>query len=396
MKRDPSARELGRLTQRGRYRAGPNLFLQISAWRTKAWIFRYRYNGRPRHMGLGPFPLLSLREAREKAYELRRQLKLDHVDPLEARRAKVAGNKAAAFRTISFKEAAERCIAAHAHTWRGNASREQWEQSLGKYAYMLIGDLPVGAIGKAEVVAVLDAAARAPETQKRLKNRLAIILDFAHARGWRETSENPAEHRRLLPKRSDVQHFEGMAYQEVPTFMAQLRSDDSMWARGLELLVLTGARPGELLGARWQEFDRDAAIWTIPAKRMKGGREHRVPLSPRAVEILSTLPQQGEFVLASRSHATPERRPYLGRHLRRMGRSETAHGFRSAFKTWASERTGFARELIEVALAHTLGGLDEAYRRADMMARRRHLMESWAEYCSKSDTANGVVVPLRA
>jgi integrase len=394
MRRYPSVKELDRFKKPGRYLAGPNLFLQISQWHTKSWIFRYRFNGRPRHMGLGAHDLLSLSEARDKAHELRRQLKIQKLDPLEARRADAQATRRAFLRDITFKGAAQRYIDERADVWRGNASRDQWLQSLHKYAFALIGDISVASIGKAEVVAVLDAAKAAPETRQRLKHRLARILDFAHAQGWRETSENPAANRHLLAPRKNGKHFTGMHYEDVPAFMARLRETEGLWARGLELHVLCASRPIELYRARWGEFDLERANWTRPPEHMKNHKEHRIPLSPRAVEIMRALPHYSDFAFPGRSggQASDSR---LRRQLRRMGIDVDVHGFRAAFKTWAGEQTAYPRELIEVALAHSLGSLDEAYRRADMMQRRRQLMEAWSEYCSKPDTANGVVVPLR-
>jgi hypothetical protein len=215
MRRYPSVKELDRFKKPGRYLAGPNLFLQISQWHTKSWIFRYRFNGRPRHMGLGAYDLLSLSEARDKAHELRRQLKIQKLDPLEARRAEAQATRRAVLRDITFKHAAQRYIDERTDIWRGNASRDQWLQSLNKYAFALIGNISVASVGKAEVSAVLDAAKGAPSTRERLKHRLANILNFAHARGWRETSENPAESRHLLAPRKNGKHFEAMHHEQV-------------------------------------------------------------------------------------------------------------------------------------------------------------------------------------
>ena len=394
MRRYPSVKELDRFKKPGRYLAGPNLFLQISQWHTHAWIFRYRFNGRSRHMGLGAYDLLSLSEARDKAHELRRQLKIQKLDPLEARRAEAQATRRAVLRDITFKQAAQRYIDERADIWRGNASRDQWLQSLHKYAFALIGDISVASIGKAEVVAVLDAAKGAPSTRERLKHRLANILNFAHAHGWRETSENPAASRHLLAPRKNGKHFEAMHHEQVPAFMAQLRNTEGQWARALELHILCASRPIEIYRARWQEFDPERAVWTRPGAHMKNGVEHRIPLSPRAVEILRALPRYSDFVFPGRSGGQASS-AMLRRQLARMKCAVDPHGFRAAFKTWAGEQTGYPYELVEVALAHSLGALDEAYRRADMMARRRQLMETWNEYVSRPDTANGVVVPLR-
>jgi integrase len=393
MRRYPSAKELTKLTKRGRYLAGPNLFLQVSQWGTRAWIFRYRFEGRPRHMGLGAAALLSLAEARDKAHELRRQLKIDGIDPLQAKKERAAAAKSARLRTVTFKEAAERYIAERSRGWRGDGSRKQWESSLNRYALPTIGDTPVSAIGKAEVTAILEACAAVPETQSRVKHRIAIILDFAHDRGWRDTAENPAKGRKLLTPRPKKEHFKALKYEDLPDFVVRLRRDGGQWAQALELLVLCASRPGEVLGMRWGELDLNTATWVVPGSRMKGGKDHRIPLSPRAVEILRQIPATGELVFPGDRGSKPWAQS-LARQLRRMGHDETAHGMRSAFKSWASERTNYPHELVEVALAHTLGSLDEAYRRSDMMERRRRLMTDWSEYCGRP-SVEADVMPMR-
>jgi integrase len=394
MQKMPSAREVATWRKPGRYAVGHGVYLQVSAWHTRAWIFRYARGGKPRSLGLGSAEYVTLAEARARGFELRRQLS-QGIDPLRAKRAKEAATKAAEFRLITFRQAATRYIAEHERSWRGDSSAYQWQGSLSKYVFDLIGDLPVDKIGKAEVTAVMDAAAAVPVTQRRLKNRLASILDFAHSRGWRETPENPASHRGLLPKKrkNGVRHLESVPYQQMPAFMAQLRAQEAQWARALELLILCANRPGEIMGARWSEFDLDAATWMIPGLRMKGGQAHRIPLSPRAVDILRGISPGGDLVFpgSSGGRAWPR---MMNKVMKRIGRSEVVHGFRASFKTWASEQTAYPRELIEVALAHTLGSLDEAYRRSDMMERRRRLMTDWSEYCGRP-SVEADVVPMR-
>jgi integrase len=397
MRRYPSVKELGKLTKRGRYAAGPNLYLQISEWGTRAWIFRYRINGRSRHMGLGPADLLTLQEARDKAHEARRQLKLDGIDPLEAKRASYREALLASKRAMTFKAAALEYIAAHEDSWRGHQSRKQWAESLTNYAFPTIGDLPVAAVDVAAILSVLDPIAKTiPETTKRVRNRIAAILDWAAARELRP-HDNPARRRNLLPKRKRrVEHFAAMPYPALPAFLSDLRARPEMPARALEFAILTAARPGEVLGARWSEIDLAEATWALPGDRMKSGRPHRVPLSGRAVELLAGLPREGEYVFLGRRTGARPHAMVLVKLLRRMGHAVTAHGFRATFKTWASERTNYPREIIEAALAHVIGdAAEQAYNRGDMLARRRQLMEAWSEYCSKPDVANGVIVPLR-
>jgi integrase len=248
------------------------------------------------------------------------------------------------------------------------------------------------------IISVLDAIARdIPETAKRIKHRIAKVLDWAYARDLR-SGDNPARRPNLLPKNRRAKvHFAAMAYMAVPAFLQELRRLPDITARALELLILTASRPNEVLGARWSEVDLAAAMWAIPGPRMKSGRPHRIPLSGRAVRLLTALPRESDYVFMGRFAGTS-----LGTHAlrdllrRRMGHNVTTHGFRASFRTWAGEQTAYPRELIEVALAHALGDATEAaYARGDMLARRRQLMESWAEYCSKPHV-EGDVVPLRA
>ena len=396
MKRLPTVRELDRLTERGRYACGHGLYLQISEWNTRAWIFRYRHGGRARHVGLGSCLYKSLKEARDEAIEYRRMLARG-VDPLDTKRGKVLEDRRAEARKKTFEQAAREYIAAHENTWRGDGSRKQWTQSLEKHAFAKIGAIPVADITVTDVLSVLDPILREiPETAERVRHRIAKVLDWAIARDLRQ-NDNPARRPNLLPKRKRTrQHFTAMPYVAVPAFIHELRQRPTIVERALELLILTAARPGELLGMRWSEIDLASAMWTIPGERMKGGRAHRVPLSGRAVELLAGLPRDGsDNAFLGRSAGVRSNPHGLRRLLKRMEHGVTAHGFRASFRTWAGERTNFPRELIEVSLAHAVGdATEEAYNRGDMLARRRQLMEAWSKYCSKPH-AKGDVVPLR-
>jgi integrase len=302
-------------------------------------------------------------------------------------------------RAKTFKQCALDFIAAHEAGWRGDGSRRQWTDSLARHVYPKIGDLPVGDIDVAAVLSVLDPIARTiPATAARLRHRIAAILDWAAARDLRP-HDNPARRPKLLPKRKrQVNHFAAMAYATLPAFMAELRERPEMSARALEFAILTAARPGEVLGARWDEIDLNAELWTVPAERLKSGRPHRVPLSGRAVELLASLPREGDFVFLGRRTGARPHPLVLVTLLRRMGRDVTAHGFRATFKTWASERTSYPRELIEAALAHVIGdAAEQAYSRGDMLSRRRQLMEAWADYCAQpAPRVAGDVVPIQA
>jgi integrase len=346
---------------------------------------------------MGPCEYVTLSEARERAIEYRRMLARGE-DPLETKRAGTRAVSAATERAKTFKWCALQFIKQREKEWRGDASRRQWINSLERYAFPRIGDKLVGEIDVAAVLSVLDPLRDRLVTARRVKNRLELILDWAAERDLRER-DNPAK-RKLLPKRKNHQvvNLPGLPYTDLPPFMPKLRQRPEMSARALEFEILTAARPGEVLGACWSEIKLAEAVWTVPGGRMKSGREHRVPLSARAVELLAKLPREGEYVFLGARTGARMYTNALTLLLRRMGHPGiSAHTTsRASFKTWGFERTNFPRELIEAALAHIVGDeAEKAYLRGDALARRRQLMEAWAEYCSKPDTANGVVVPLR-
>jgi integrase len=383
------------LTEPGRYAVGHGAYLQISQWKTRSWIFRYVRNGRARHVGMGSFEYVTLQEARERAIEYRRMLARG-VDPLDSKRGIRLEQRRAEARSKTLEQVAREYIAAHEGSWRGDHSRKQWIGSFEKHVFPKIGSITVADVVVTDILTVLDPIRTIPETAGRIKRRLAAVLDWAHSRDLRG-NDNPASRPNLLPKRKRLKtHFAALPYPAVPQFMADLCKRPETNARALELLILTAARPNEVLGARWGEIDLASAMWAIPAERMKSGRPHRIPLSGRAVELLAALPRESGFVfIGHRSGSNPN--PHAHRMLlRRMGHNGvTVHGFRSSFRTWAGERSNFPRELLEVALAHAVGDeTEQAYMRTDMLARRRQLMESWAKYCSRPH-AKGDVVPLR-
>jgi integrase len=397
MKRLLSARAVAALTEPGRYAVGHGAYLQISEWRTRSWIFRYARNGKARHVGMGSCDYVTLSEARERAIEYRRMLARGE-DPFEAKRAGTRAASAATERAKTFKWCALEFIKQHEKEWRGDASRRQWIGSLEQHAFPRIGDKLIGDIDAAAVLSVLDPLRDRLVTARRVKNRLALILDWAAERDLRER-DNPAK-RNLLPKRKkhQVVNLPGLPYTTLPAFMPELRQRSEMSARALEFEILCAARPGEVLGARWSEIKLAEAIWVVPGERMKAGREHRVPLSGRAVELLANLPREGEYVFPGHRTGGRMYTNALTLLLQRMGHPGiSAHATaRASFKTWGYERTNFPRELIEAALAHIVGDeAEKSYLRGDALARRRQLMEAWSEYCSKPDTANGVIVPLR-
>lgn len=356
-----------------------------------SWVLRYMLNGRPRYMGLGPLALYGLADARAKALDARR-LRHEGVDPIDAKRQVRSRARLEAAKAVTFTEAAEKYIAAHSPGWKGAKVKAGWEATLKTYAEPVIGALPMQAIDTALVLKVLEPIwTKKPETAGRVRQRIEAILDWAKARGYRE-GENPARWRghidKLLPPRGKVrkvEHHAALPYIEIGPFIAQLRQQKATASRALEFAILTAARTGEALGARWDEINIGNRLWTVPAARMKSGKEHRVPLSAPAIVLLTELAESrdGEFVFrgARRGHSLSDMALLM--QLRRMKRGDlTTHGFRSTFRDWAAERTAFPAEAAEMALAHTVPDkVEAAYRRGDMFEKRRLLMEAWAKFC---------------
>jgi integrase len=367
-------------------------------------------NGRPRWMGLGPLHTIGLAEARNRAAECRKQ-RHDGVDPIEARRASRRQVLLEAAKVVTFRECAAKYIAAHRAGWRNAKHAAQWEATLATYADPIIGALPVQAIDMALVLKVIEPIwTEKPETAGRLRGRLESILDWARVRGYRE-GENPARWRghldKALPARSKVRkvkHHAALAYAELPRFLEKLREQEGTAARALEFTILTAARTGETIGAKWSEIDLLDKLWKIPANRMKAQKEHRVPLSPRALAILGemqSLNRVGDneaFVFPGSKRGKPLSNMAFLMLLRRMGRDDlTAHGFRSTFRDWAAERTSFPAEVAEMALAHTVSDKTvAAYNRSDLFERRRRLMAQWATFCAATEQkAQGNVAEMR-
>src|SRR6516162_5915122 len=398
------ARTIGRLTalkvdkakRPGMYADGGGLYLRVTFSGTKNWVFRFMLSGRPRWMGVGPLHTIGLAEARNRAAGFRLQ-RHDGVDPIEKRRAERLEARLDAAKARSFKECAVMYIAGHRAGWRNPKHAAQWQATLAMYAEPVIGGLSVQRIDTALVLKVLEPIwTTKPETAGRVRGRIEVILDWAKARSYR-TGENPARWRghldKLLPARGKVhrvEHHAALPYAELPGFLVALREQKAIAARALEFLVLTAARKGETIGARWSEFDLLDKTWTVTAERMKAGREHRVPLSARALAILQEMQvhrpagNADGYVFAGGKLGKPLSNMAFLMLLRRLGRGDlTAHGFRSTFRTWAAERTNFPREVIEVALAHAIGNkVEAAYQRGDMFEKRRRLMEAWAQFCA--------------
>ena len=388
----------------GYYGDGGGLFLQVSRFGTASWVFRYRVGGRLREMGLGSLDTIGLADARERARKAREQ-RLDGLDPIEVRKGARLAAQLDSAKAITFKDCAKRYIAAHRPAWRNPKHAAQWGSTLDAYVYPIFGNLAVQAVDVGLVLKAIEPIWTAkPETASRVRGRIESILDWATARGYRE-GENPARWRghldNLLPARAKVrrvEHHAALPYVEISAFMAELRSQEGVSPRALEFAILTAARTGEVIGARWDEINVAERLWTIPAARMKSEREHRVPLADATLVIVEMMAaiRSGEFVFPGGKEGRPLSNMAFLMLLRRMGRGElTAHGFRSSFRDWAAERTGFPAEVAEMALAHAVGDkVEAAYRRGDLFQKRRRLAEAWAKFCM-APPAGGRVVPMR-
>ncbi len=347
---------------------GNGLYLQISASGSKSWLFRFMLAGRARKMGLGSFDTFGLAEARQRAAEARKLL-ADGKDPIEHRLTERETHRAAERALITFKVAAEEFLDVHEADWRNPKHRQQWRNTLRDYAFPKIGARPVSAIDDALITEALAPIWRAkPETASRVKQRIERIL------GWVRAGK-PLP---VAAKSRKVKHHDALPFAEIPAFMADLRNRDSVSAKALEFTILTAARTGETTGAKWSELDLAAKVWTIPADRMKGGREHRVPLTDRALQILKSQDQTGEFVFAGAIDKRGLSQQAMLEMLRGMRKGVTVHGFRSSFRDWAAEVTSHPNHVVEMALAHVVENkVEAAYRRGDLFEKRRRLMKDW-------------------
>lgn len=402
-----------RTVKPGRYGDGAGLYLLVRSPTARFWLFRYTREGKMREMGLGPASgasVVSLADARMKARKLHAMVR-EGFDPLlereSERQAKAAQAKMVEIGLMTFRDVAAAYIAAHETSWRNAKHRQQWTNTLDTYAYPILGDLAVADVDTGSVMRVLEPIWREKaETASRLRGRIESVLDYAKARGWRD-GENPARWRghvaNMLPKRSKVQpveHHAALPWREIGAFMASLADEEGLGALALRFAILTAARTGEAIEARWSEIDMTAGVWTVPPSRMKAAREHRVPLSDAALAVLRTVAPlrddaRGGWVFPGARAGRPLSNMAFLMLLRRMRRGDlTAHGFRSTFRDWAAE-TGQPADVAEAALAHTLGSkVQAAYQRGDLLERRRKLMDTWAEFCARSEPS-GEVVPLR-
>lgn len=402
------------VAEKGRQKSlhdGLGLYLGSSTFRTCSWYYRVPTYIRPKGgwMGLGSVRTVSLKKAREKAQQCR-DLVDKGIDPIEHRRDARAALQAERAKARTFKECANAFMKSQGETWDNAKHASQWRNTLKAYVYPTFGDLSIAEIDTSLVIEALEPIwATKTETAKRVRGRIERILDWAAIRGYR-TGENPARWRGhleyVLPKPSGVReivHHAALPYAEMGAFFQNLRVQETVAAAGLEFLILTAARTGEVIAAEWVEFDLENKVWTVPKERMKGQkgerRPHRVPLSEPALSIVGRMKgvKESGYVFPGGKHKRPLSNMAFLKLLKRMKRDNvTAHGFRSTFRDWAAECTAYPNHVVEMALAHKIpNAVEAAYRRGDLFEKRRRLMDDWARFCATVEHQLGTVVPLR-
>lgn len=375
----------------------PGLHLQVTAAGATTWILRFTAGVKPgsnkpwrRDLGLGSYDRVPLKDAREKARQAHDRI-AQGIDPITEKREQRSAMIAARLAEITFEEASNQYITAKSPEWKNDKHGQQWINTLTVHAFPVIGSLRVADIDRAHVLRVIEPIwTTKTETANRVRGRIEQVLDWATVRGFRK-GENPARWRgyldKVLPARSKVQkvqHHAALPIAELPGFLTRLRQRNGIGARALEFTILTAGRSGEVRGATWDEIDFEARVWTVPAERMKAGKEHRVPLSESAIKLLNDLPRMEDFnlVFPPPRGRNPLSDNTLTKVLKDMEVPVTAHGFRSTFRDWCAEHTEFPREVAEMALAHTIGNaVEAAYRRGDLFDKRRALMATWAAFC---------------
>ncbi|HBM28500.1 tyrosine-type recombinase/integrase [Halomonas meridiana] len=380
----------------GKHEDGGGLRLVVSKGGAKKWVLRFTLKSKRREMGLGSFPDTGLAEARRKA-ENYRKLAKEGTDPIHARELETQQQS-----TPTFTNCAARYIQSHRRSWRNAKHARQWVSTLKTYARPVIGEMPVDEIDTHQILNILSPIWIAKtETAKRVQGRIENVLDFASAHKYRDEA-NPARWRghldKLLPKPSKVQkvtHHPAMPYEQVAAFMGAVQDYNSVSSKALQLLILTATRTSEVLNAEWHEIDLVNATWTIPAKRMKASREHRIPLSHQALALITTLPsvKGNSFVFPGMKPSRPLSNMSLLQFMRGLGYGPSGdkgnyvpHGFRSSFRDWTGEVTSYPRDVAEMALAHAIENkVEAAYRRGDLFEKRRAMMQEWADYITKKD-----------
>jgi len=396
-----SALKVSKLNKPGIYGDGAGLCLRVTGGGSRHWVFRFMLSNRAHWMGLGPYPDVTLEEAREQALEARRK-KRAGVNPIGERKLETIRARA----TLTFQQCADKYIASHRTGWKNSKHANQWTNTLSTYCGPVIGGLAVNEVDVALVMKILEPIwVIKAETASRLRGRIESILDWAAVRGYRQ-GNNPARWKghlnNLLPKSSRVKrivHHASLSYTELGAFMAKLSNQPGIGARALAFVILTAARSGEVRGTTWDEIDMTQKLWVIPGIRMKSGKEHRVPLSRSAISLLKEMKGQcrGDLVFPGRSEGRPLSDMSLIAVLHRMNRKDlTCHGFRATFRDWVSETTAYPREVAEMALAHTIGDkVEAAYRRGDLFTKRTKVMEEWDKFCNTTQNSSATVIPLK-
>lgn len=376
-----TAVQIRNLKEPGRYVDGDGLLLVLTALQKGYWVLRATINGRRRDMGLGSVKLVSLKEAREKAFEIRRDIQRG-IDPIAERKKREIG-------VPNFSKAAETVHQEQKAGWKNGKHQNQWITTLEKYAYPLLGDRLVNDIeGPLIRECLLPIWLEKPETARRVKQRIGVVLDWAYANGMRETEAPMRSLSRALPRQpKQDNHFAAMPYKDIPTFFDHLHKRTSVARLALEFLILCASRSGEVRGAKWAEIDLKNKLWTIPADRMKVGKEHVVPLTDSALDVLECArpyyAECSDLVFPGRNVLRPMSDMTLLKILRYAKLPFTVHGFRSSFRDWAAEQTGYPSEVAEAALAHTIANkVEAAYRRTNYLDKRRELMRDWATFCT--------------
>ena len=395
----------------GKYPDGGNLYLQVSQSTrkkksnavTKSWLFRYSRFGKDTWLGLGPYPDVSLSEARDLATNERNK-KRHGIDPLTDKRARRRAARTAHDNMMTFAECAEKYVDSQAPGWSNPKHVAQWRSTLTTLAGPVIGHLPVDQVDTPLVLRCLEPIwTTKTETANRLRGRIESVLDWSAVRGYRK-GDNPARWRghldKLLPRPAKVariKHYPALPFTEVGQFMQQLRKDTAVASRALEFLILTAARTNEVIRAQWSDFDLDGKVWVVPAEHMKAHRAHRVPLSAAAIAALKGVQGLDDtYVFPRQKRDSHLSNAAMLQVLKRLDRASiTVHGFRSTFRDWCAESTNYPADVAEMALAHSLRDKTEAaYRRGDLFHKRARLMTDWARFCSKRMAA-AAVIPMR-
>jgi integrase len=383
-----TASKVRALVEPGRYSDGDGLFLELNGKNSGRWLLRVQMGGRRRDFGLGSLRSVSLADAREAAFLMRKKI-APGIDP-------VAERKQERLVIPTFRKAAELVHAEHEKAWKNGKHQNQWIASLKTYAFPSLGDRLVSEIEGPLIRDVLAPIWLAkPETARRVRQRIGTVLDWSYARGFRATEAPMRSLSKGLPRQPKKdKHFAALPYSSIPDFLRKLGERESVGRVALEALILTAARSGEIRGATWSELDLETALWTVPAARMKMGRAHVVPLSPETVDVFKRAQKfkagAGDLVFPGQNPQKPLSDMTLLKILRDMDLEVTVHGFRSAFRDWVAEQTDYAGEVAEAALAHTVSNkVEAAYRRTDFLDKRRLLMRDWAEFCIKVPATAG-------